>query len=135
LTVFVIDASITVNWAMDDEESAAAQTAFDLLRDGTGHVPSLWWFETRNSLLLAERRGRLTQAACSAFLAMIGRLKIVMDSAPREASLLGLVRQHRLTVYDAAYLELAIRLQVPLATLDRALARAAQSEGIALIGA
>ncbi len=135
MTQFVLDASVTVNWALEDEESQAATTAFELMRDGAAIVPQLWWFEARNALLIAERRGRLPAFACGAFLAMLARLKINNDGTPNEAALLGLARLHRLTVYDAAYLELAIRRSLPLATLDRALARAAETEGVALIGA
>ena len=131
---FVLDASITVAWAFADEDHAVAAAALALIRNDQGCVPSLWWFEVRNVLIVNERRGRLREADTAVFLRNLGRLPIVVDRAPEEAAVLALARRHGLTVYDASYLELAERYAAPLATLDLTLAQAAQRENISLIG-
>ena len=97
-------------------------------------MPSLWWLEVRNGLLIGERRGRLTQHDTAFFLRRASGLALTVDQAPDETGVLTLARRHRLTVYDAAYLDLALRESLPLATLDKELATAARAEGVALIG-
>ncbi len=96
-------------------------------------VPSLWWFEIRNLLVMNERRGRLTESESLRFLRRLDRLGITEDRTPQESEVLRLARTHRLSVYDAAYLELALRNRIRLATLDKALARAAQQENVPLL--
>jgi predicted nucleic acid-binding protein len=131
---FVLDASIVHDWAFD-ERHRTADAVRERLRTEAAAAPSLWWFEVRNGLIVAERRGRVTEQQTARFLREILRLAITLDSSPDEAGVLALARRHRLTVYDAAYLELALREDLPLATLDAALARAAQAEAVKLIGA
>ena len=132
---FVIDASITACWAFDDEDHPVAVLALERIRTDEARVPSLWWFEIRNTLIVNERRGRLTEADVAAFLRGVSRLGVTVDRAPDEATVLALARRHRLTVYDASYLELARREGIPLATLDTELAKAAGAEKLPLIGA
>jgi len=98
-------------------------------------VPSIWWFEVRNTLIVNERRGRITEADTAAFLLGLTRLGVMVDRAPEEAAVLALARTHRLTVYDASYLELAQREALPLATLDQPLRAAALAAGTSLVGA
>ena len=97
-------------------------------------VPALFWFELRNMLLIAERKVRLSEAQTARSLSFIKELNIRIDREPVETLTMSLARHHRLTVYDAAYLELAVRQVLPLATLDRDLNKAARAEGVALIG-
>jgi predicted nucleic acid-binding protein len=130
---FVVDASIVVAWAFD-EVNAAASEARERMRREAAVAPALWWFEVRNALVQGERRGRFTEFRTARFLRDISRLTITVDRAPSEHSVLTLARRHRLTVYDAAYLELALREGLPMATLDEALAGAARSEGVPLVG-
>ena len=132
---FVLDVSIAACWRFDDEDHPIAAQALELIRTDEGRVPSLWWFEIRNTLIVNERRGRITEADATAFLRGLGRLGMVIDRMPDEAVVHALTRRHRLTVYDAAYLELAQRDDIPLATLDTDLASAARAEGVTLIGA
>ena len=132
---FVLDASIAACWSIDDEDSDIATLSHQRILSDDAHVPALWWFEIRNTLLSNERRGRLSEADTSAALRILSGFSMVIDRAPNDAGVLGFARRNRLTVYDAAYLELAHRLACPLATLDKALARAAHAEGVALIGA
>jgi predicted nucleic acid-binding protein len=131
---FVLDASVSACWALDDEDHPIADAALNRSDSDEIVFPGLWWFEFRNILIMAERRNRSTPARTSAFLAQMQRLDLSIDRAPAEADVFTLVRHHWLTVYDAAYHELALRREIPLATLDKQLAAAAASEGVALIG-
>jgi predicted nucleic acid-binding protein len=105
------------------------------LRSDPARVPSLWWFEVRNTLIIHERRGRLAEADTAAFLRGLSRLGVTVDRLPEEAGVMTLARKHRLIVYDASYLELAQREALPLARLDADLIRAARAENLSLIGA
>lgn len=130
---FVLDASVTLAWAFDDERDRGALDALARLRSGEAVVASLWPLEVTNGLLAAERRGRITAADASRFIHLVRSLPIVVDPVARvrlfEATM-ALARRHGLTTYDAAYLELASRLGVPLATLDGDLRNAAAAEGV-----
>jgi predicted nucleic acid-binding protein len=130
---FVIDASVVVSWALD-EDHAVADAAAQRLRGDRAIVPSLWWYELRNVLVIGERRRRLAERRTAEFLSKIAQLAITIDQFPDEPRLMALARRHRLTVYDAAYLELAVRGALPLTTLDMALANAARTEAVPLIG-
>jgi len=130
---FVLDASITACWAFDEEDHPDAGFAFDRMRAEEGAVPCLWWFEMRNILVVNERRRRIAESETAAFLLNLSRLRIRVDRVPDEGAVLRLARTHRLSVYDAAYLELAQREGLPLATLDADLQKAAVAEGVALL--
>ena len=130
---FVLDASIAACWAFDDEDHPVAALALERVRTDEARVPSLWWFEVRNTLIVNERRGRLTESDTAAFLRGLVRLPVTLDRSPKETDVLGLARHHRLTVYDAAYLELARREGAPLATLEAALATSARAERVPLL--
>jgi predicted nucleic acid-binding protein len=116
------------------QKSTIAERVFALAGAEAMMAPALWWYELRNVLILGERRGRITEQQTARFLRDISRLAITIDNAPDESGVLTLARRHRLTVYDAAYLELALRAAVPLATLDATLSAAAGAEGVRLIG-
>ena len=131
---FVLDASIATSWALSDEHEAAATAALKRADSDSCVVPALWWFEIRNAMLMAERRKRLTSSDTASFLRELADLRIMEDFSPEEKNLLQLARAHKLTVYDATYLELAQRRSIPLATLDTALARAARAEKVPIIG-
>ena len=130
---FVLDASVTASWCFEDEEAPVADAAMNRLPEDHAVVPILWWFEIRNILVVNERRGRIDSADSDVFLNDLARLPIRIASDPSERLVVGLARTHRLTAYDAAYLDLAVRLTAPIATLDRALADAAQAEGLELV--
>jgi predicted nucleic acid-binding protein len=130
---FVLDASVAGCWAFDDEEHPAASAAFERIASEPALVPGVWWFEIRNLLIVNERRGRITEAETAAFLGHLGRLPITADFDADGVRVLELARRARLSVYDAAYLELAQRLAAPLATLDAPLARAAKEQGVGLV--
>jgi len=130
----VLDSSIVGSWCFPDEANPVADAAFATVEADEASVPALWWFEVRNILLMGERRGRIDPAGTAGFLADLEGLPVRIDRKPDSATVLALARMHRLTFYDAAYLELALRLSVPLATLDRAIARAARAAAVPLLG-
>jgi len=129
----VVDTSITLAWAFHEADAKASE-AGDRLRREHALVPSLWWFEVRNGLIMGERRGLLTEQRTVRFLRDISQLALVVDRLPDETRILTLARRHKLTVYDAAYLELAVRQAAPLATLDQTLAAAARAETVPIVG-
>jgi predicted nucleic acid-binding protein len=132
---FVLDASIAACWAFQDEQHPRADAAFARIRIAEAVVPSIWWFEIRNILVVNERRKRIKESDTDGFLRDLSRLRIRMDREPGESAVLRLARAHRLSVYDASYLELALRESIPVATLDAELAAAAVAEGAELVGA
>ena len=133
MTTVALDASITVAWVLE-ETNTRAVLAQQTVENGQAIVPRLWWFEVRNALIVNERRGRIGELLSARFLSELSRFAIAFDDATDEKRVMALARRHRLTVYDAAYLELALRENVPLATLDAPLAAAARAEGVPLLG-
>jgi predicted nucleic acid-binding protein len=132
---FVIDASILAAWFLREKPDRRVESAIDALTSIVARAPSVLFYEIRNALLISERRRRIDQAMTNAFLRDLALLPIRLEPPRREISLMTLARERKLTVYDAAYLELAVREGLPLATLDRDLERAAIAEGVALFGA
>lgn len=130
---FVLDASVALAWAFPAETNAASEAALVRLRSDYAIAPALWWFETRNALLMAERRQRSDDASTARFLLRLGQMPIQRDLEPDWQALIDLALRFRLTVYDAAYLELAVRSRLALATTDRALIAAASACGIELL--
>ena len=129
----VLDASIVACWFFGDEQDPRAEAAWERLEEDRAVVPLQWWFEVRNVCLLGEGRGRATEAQTDEFLRELPSFAIDFDGLPNQRSVVALCRRHRLTLYDAAYLELAQRKAIPLATLDRELVTAARSEGVPLV--
>jgi predicted nucleic acid-binding protein len=133
---FVLDASVTLCWLFQDESDRIADIAAELLlRDEHAIVPLVWWFEIRNVMVTGTRRQRLTLERVHAFLAYARTASIDLDEIPAEEAVFGIAHNHRLSFYDACYLEVAVRNGIALATLDKALSRAAAAEGVPLIGA
>jgi predicted nucleic acid-binding protein len=131
----VIDASILAAWFLDEKHDPRVEAAFGTVARVETRAPSLLFYEIRNALLVSERRKRITEAMSAAFLRNLALLPIRLEPPGHDASVMTLARNRRLTVYDAAYLELAKREGLPLATLDRDLEKAAVAEGVALFGA
>lgn len=119
---------------MPDEMHQVADAARSRMLVEPAIVPAIWWFEVRNVFIVAERRGRIDRARTGQALALLADLPVSVDHDSDESVTLGLCREHRLSVYDAAYLALAIREGLSLATLDAALARAARAEGVEFVG-
>ena len=134
---FVLDASAACCLCFEDEDPQLSMTVLDALQDREALVPALFLWEVANVLLGAEKRGRLSQADRVSFLRLLEELGLVIDPADSGViwhDLTNLASQTELTSYDAAYLELALREGVPLASTDRALQRAARSCGVQLLG-
>lgn len=130
---FVLDASIAACWALRDEDHPKATVALKELRYSSCFVPGILWFEIRNILLLGERRKRIAPEGSAAFLRRLSKLRIVQESDRNDTEILRLARKHRLTFYDASYLELALNMNLHLATLDSDLLRAARGESVMLL--
>lgn len=136
MSAFVLDASIAVAWCFEDEADPAADALLDSLKARGAVVPALWSLEVANVLLQAERRGRITMTTVDGRLAAFAALPITADTTAWRSTgvaALALARLHGLTTYDAAYLELAIRQRLPLATKDKALGRAAAAVGVGVL--
>jgi predicted nucleic acid-binding protein len=133
----VLDCSITVAWVYADETTARVRHVFDLVSQGGAWVPALWRPEVANVLEMSTRRGRHDATFRDATLADLTHLPIQVDGETdihAWTETLDLAERHRLTVYDAAYLELAQRRSLPLATFCRDLRRAAGAEKVRLLG-
>jgi len=134
-STLVLDASVTLAWAFEDEENGYPDVVLESLAEGTACVPIIWPLEVGNALLVAERRGRLNQAATVQFLALLWQLPIVIEPEKPERMLgeiLSLAREQGLSTYDATYLHLAMRQGFPLATTDEFLRKAATRAGVQL---
>jgi predicted nucleic acid-binding protein len=132
---FVLDASVAACWCFHDEDDPRADAAYGLLYDEYALVPFMWWFEVCNVVLLGERRQRISEDHATSFLDRLGQCSIEFAALSDHAPILALARRHRLSFYDAVYLELAQREGLALATLDDRLAAAARTEGVPVVGA
>lgn len=132
----VLDNSVTMRWCFGDgmpEDLEYAGRVLDALSEGTAHVPPLWHLEVANVLVRAEHHGHVNPSHSDAFLALLQKLDVITDAESTQhviTDVLALARAQNLTAYDAAYLELAKRKQLPLATLDAHLRQACTSAGV-----
>ena len=132
---FVLDCSVTMAWCFEDEADPRADALLDAMPSATAYVPGVWALEVANVLLVAQRRGRLNEADATTFVSHIQEMSIEEEPVPASEVLnkiLSLAGRYGLSAYDAAYLELAMRLRIPLATLDTKLAHAAEAAGVKL---
>jgi predicted nucleic acid-binding protein len=133
----VIDASLTLTWYFEDEATPAADELLDTVVRNGAVVPPLWRLEVANGFQSSIRRKRIDVAYRDASLADLGQLPITIDAdtdAHVWTTVLWLSDRYRLTIYDACYLELAQRRNLPLATLDQELCTAGQALGLPLLG-
>jgi len=135
---FVLDASISAVWALADESNSLATQILDGWVANPGDpeaafVPSLWWYEIRNLLVVNERRKCIDSMERSLFLRVLASFPIEIDEEPDEDAIFGFARRYQLSFYDATYLEVAHRKKLPLATLDKALRTAAEAAGVPLL--
>jgi predicted nucleic acid-binding protein len=138
VTGLVLDASVALSWCFKNEATAAGDRVLERLATEAASVPAIWHLEIANVLALSERRGRITPANSSEFIALLETLDVVIDEAMPSRALgrvLDLARAERLTAYDAAYLELAMRLGIPLASKDADLCDAAERLGVNVLRA
>ena len=138
MTDFVLDASVALAWCFEDENTPSARQILARLRAEAASVPATWPIEVANVLALAERRRRITPADSAEFIAKLEDVAILVDgetSSRAFGRVLDLAREERLTTYEAVYLELAMRLGVPLASKDADLCNAAQRLGVGVLRA
>jgi predicted nucleic acid-binding protein len=136
VTHCVLDSSVALTWVLPGEATSATEELLATVGDLGAIVPGLWPLETANVLWMAERRGRISLAERTRALSALAELPIQIDE--RTAALAfgatsALAAMRDLTVYDACYLELALRLGLPLASLDKRLCQAASTAGVSLI--
>jgi predicted nucleic acid-binding protein len=128
----VVDNSVVMAWCFEDEANAYADAVLECLHDGEAFVPPIWPLEVGNVLLMAERKGRLGKADVVRFVELLGDLPISVEQETPERMLtavLVLARDTGLSTYDASYLDLAMRLDLPIATRDQSLLKAARKCG------
>lgn len=138
MTGIVVDASTALAWCFPDESSAYADSVLVALEGKAILVPSIWPLEIANAVLVGERTQRLRQREIQRFTALLEALPLAQDSktvGQHIGSVLPLARDYGLSAYDAAYLELSIRYEAPLATLDGKLQKAAQNAGVSVFRA
>ena len=134
--LFVIDNSIVMSWCFNDETNRYADAVLDKLSESEAIVPSVWSLEVVNVLLVAERRKRLKQVDSVRFITLLSQLPIAVEhEAPAQMmkDLLALGRASNLSSYDASYLDLAMRKDCPIATLDKKLMEAAQKVDVKIL--
>ncbi|MGZ9086629.1 MAG: type II toxin-antitoxin system VapC family toxin [Rhodoplanes sp.] len=134
---FVIDGSVTVAWCIPEERTSRTQALLDKVIEAGAVVPIHWWIEVGNALLVATRRARISVAQRRTALTQLAALQLLTDPETLDrlwTATLDLADRSRLTLYDACYLELALRRGLPLATLDRDLRAAGQALGLTLLG-
>ncbi len=131
---FILDCSITMAWCFEDEVTDYSENVFISLDKSKAFVPTIWSLEIANVILFAERKRRINRAKATAFIESIRSLPIFHDDNSQIAmsTTLEIARETHLTIYDANYLELALRLRLPLATLDKDLRKAAQKNDVKL---
>jgi predicted nucleic acid-binding protein len=132
---FVLDCSISASWFLLDESNVAAEAVLERLSDEEAVVPALWTVEMVNVLVVAERKGRISPSDAARALEVISNLPVIVEQADLATmkSCRVIAREHSLSSYDACYVEIALRLGLPLASLDRELITAARNSGIPLL--
>lgn len=130
---FIIDASLVAAWLLPEEYSGAAEDVIASI-SGPCPAPSLFWYEIRNILAMAERRSRIGAGGALVAMERVRRLPLEDAGIGGDSAVLLLAANHTLSAYDAAYLALAINRSAPLATLDRKLESAARKEGVTVLG-
>jgi len=134
---FVLDNSIALAWCFEDEQTRHVMNLLDRVTETGAFAPSLWPLEALNGLLVAERKKRIQSALRLRYADFLHDLPISVDTETADrawTATVKLAERHRLTTYDAAYLELALRRELPLATLDADLIRAAKASGTTILG-
>ncbi len=134
---FVVDNSVALAWCFEDEHTPPVMELLDRVAETGATAPSLWPLEALNGLLMAERRKRLDTKQRQRLAGFLRSLPVTLDTETADQAWTATARlaeRHRLTLYDAAYLELAQRRKLPLATLDRDLIKAGKALGMTLLG-
>lgn len=130
---FVVDNSVVLSWVLKDENSKKSQKILNNLTSSRGYVPSLWPYELANALFVAQKRDRIKEVDSAAFIKHLKKLPIFIEESEYDTitkDVLSLSREHNITVYDASYMELAIRKNIAMASFDKLIIRLCQKIGI-----
>lgn len=133
---FVLDCSVAISWCFEDEASPETDRILDMVAKDGAFVPNLWHLEITNVLIQAEKRGRISKQSIRQRLDAFSVLPITVDNETHHKAfddVLHFAVDHKLTSYDAAYLELAVRRKLPLATKDKALKKTARKIGLSVM--
>ncbi len=133
---FVVDNSVVMTWCFKDENTKYSDFILDKLEYSTAFVPSIWALEVTNVLLVGERKKRIDESGSTYFMALLAELPIIVDQELPERMLkeiFALARKYKLSTYDASYLDLAMRKGLPIATIDKALLKAAKQSKVPII--
>jgi len=133
----VLDTSVAVSWIFGDAATTGGNALLDRVAESGAFAPRLLWYEFTNVIAGAAKRGRVSAADAIDAFAFFGRLPVLFDDRGErvlQPLWFALAQRHGLSAYDASYLELALRLSLPLATRDKALAAAARAEGLTVWG-
>lgn len=130
---FVLDSSVALAWLLQDEANERTDALADRLEQENAHVPSIWPLEVGNALMTALRRKRISDDDFDRCISALSALPIEVDTVADLAGVLSIARRFSLTSYDAAYLDLAQRRGVPLATLDGKLRQACKALKVSVL--
>lgn len=134
---FVLDCSMTMAWLFEDESTKKSEQLLTRISEGeSAWVPALWHWEVSNILLVAQRKKRITRSQAVGFIEMLKVLPIYIENKAMQQALettFELAHENQLSSYDAAYLEIALRKQLPIASLDKQVIRTAKELGIAVL--
>jgi predicted nucleic acid-binding protein len=137
MDAFVLDVSACMPWCCEDETTPASEEMLEWAKQGSElHVPSIWTWEVLNAIGVAIKRQRIAVDRGREFLEQLSTLNFKIDRGPQVPDfprLHSLANRYQLTAYDVAYLDLALRLSLPLATRDDELKKAAALEGVAIL--
>lgn len=134
---FVLDSSITLSWCFSDEATPLTKSLLKKVEEDIAYVPNLWPLELGNVLVMAAKKKRINYAQMIEFISLLNDLNIEIDNQTCNKAfheILSLAHSEGLTTYDAAYLELAMRLGLPLATKDKQLRDTASRMGVVVLG-
>ena len=137
MSSIVVDCSVTMAWGLRDEATDFTDSVLRTVQENGAEAPLLWFLEVTNVLLMAQKRKRISRQEAREFMAMLGALPIevdVLEPPDVFTTVIDLAEKHGLTTYDAAYLELAMKMELPLASRDHELNFAARKEGVETLG-
>ncbi len=126
---FVVDNSVVMSWCFEDERNSYCDAVLESLADGEAFVPGMWPLEVGNVLLVAERKKRFTEASVVRFLELVSGLPLTVEQETPERMLkeiVSIAREQGISTYDASYIDLAMRLGLPMSTLDASMRKAAR---------
>ena len=133
---FVIDNSVVVSWLLEEEHVKKSREILNKLSSHQVCVPSIWPYELANALFVAEKRKRIKEADSVAFICDLKNLPIIIEESSFERigkDVLSLSREHKITVYDASYIELALRKDLALASFDKEIIKVCKKIGVVVI--